>query len=192
MQLEQNTLAWQNHRKKYINASEVAAIMGLNPFETKEQLLKRKVFGTPIEDNEAMKRGRILEPQARNFFNQTQKMQFEPKVFVKDFMSASLDGWDAQSQSLLEIKCPISFASYTWQSFLNEGKIPTIYYAQLQAQIYCSQSIKAYFLVYQNDQTNKNIEVKEDPNFITNMLEQCSHFFQLYLKTKQLQKQLQI
>ncbi|MBY7577026.1 YqaJ viral recombinase family protein, partial [Candidatus Phytoplasma sp. Tabriz.2] len=61
MQLEQNTLAWHNHRKKYINASEVSAIMGLNPFETKEQLLKRKVFGTPIEDNEAMKRGRILE-----------------------------------------------------------------------------------------------------------------------------------
>jgi putative phage-type endonuclease len=190
MQLEQNTLAWHNHRKKYINASEVAAIMGLNRFETKEQLLKRKIFGTKIEDNKAMKHGRALEPQARNFFNQTQKMHFEPKVFVKDFMSASLDGWDIKTQSLLEIKCPISFTSSTWQVFLNENKISNIYYAQLQAQIYCSQSIKAYFFAYQNDKNNKTLEVKEDSHFITNMLEQCNRFFQLYLKTQQLQKKI--
>ncbi|WP_308738518.1 hypothetical protein [Candidatus Phytoplasma rubi] len=42
--LEQNSSDWHEHRKKYINASEVAIIMGLNPFENKQNLLKRKLF----------------------------------------------------------------------------------------------------------------------------------------------------
>ncbi|WP_374695588.1 lambda-exonuclease family protein [Areca yellow leaf disease phytoplasma] len=109
MQLEQNTLTSTIITKKYINASEVAAIMGLNPFETKEQLLKKKSFDTQSEDNRAMKRTNFGTPSKEIFSNQTQKMQFRPKVFVKDFMSASLDGWDAQYQKPLRNQMPHFF-----------------------------------------------------------------------------------
>ncbi|XXP77198.1 MAG: lambda-exonuclease family protein [Lettuce witches'-broom phytoplasma] len=94
--LEQNSEAWRKHRNNYINASEVAAIMGLNPFETKQALFKRKLFKEKIEDNNAMRHGRRLEPEARNFFNEVNNMEFVPAVFTKDFMSASLDGWPSR------------------------------------------------------------------------------------------------
>ncbi|CCP88129.1 lambda-exonuclease family protein [Candidatus Phytoplasma solani] len=192
IELEQNTLDWYNHRKNYINASEVAIIMGLNPFETKEQLLKKKVFDIKIEDNQAMQHGRLLEPQARAFFNQTKQFNFQPKVFVKNFMSASLDGWDEDKQTLLEIKCPVSLITFTWRNFFQEDKIPLFYYAQIQAQIYCSQAIKAYFSVYQNDQTNKIKIVEKNNDFIKDMIRQCSDFFQLLKKTKKIRAELQL
>ncbi|MBP5836124.1 lambda-exonuclease family protein [Candidatus Phytoplasma meliae] len=192
MELEQNTLAWHQHRKKYINASEVAAIMGLNPFETKEQLLQRKLFDLKITDNAAMQQGRILEPKARSFFNKSRNFNFKPKVFVKDFMSASLDGWDEKTQSLLEIKCPMSLNTLTWRTFLQCNKIPIFYYAQVQAQIYCSSSFKAYFLLYQNDQNHKTKEVLEDPRFIKEMIKECSVFFQLLQKSKMTKEQLKL
>ncbi|AGL90348.1 Similar to phage-related protein predicted endonuclease [Candidatus Phytoplasma australiense] len=192
IELEQNTLAWHEHRRKYINASEVATIMGLNPFETKEQLLKRKLFNLKIEDNPAMQRGRLLEPKARLFFNQQNQFNFNPKVFVKDFMSASLDGWDDKTQNLLEIKCPFSLKNFTWRAFFQEDKVPLFYYAQIQAQIYCSEACKAYFFVYQSDDCNKVKEIQEDDAFIKDLVNQCRLFFQMFQKSKQLQEKLQI
>ncbi|WP_349401811.1 YqaJ viral recombinase family protein [Candidatus Phytoplasma solani] len=190
IELEQNTLAWHKHRQKYINASEVASIMGLNPFETRAQLLKRKLFNIKLKDNQSMQKGRILEPQARTFFNQNNQFNFKPKVFVKDYMSASLDGWDAKRQNLLEIKCPVSLNTFTWRAFFQENKIPIFYYAQIQAQIYCSEALKAYFLVYQSNNYSKVKEVQEDEIFIKDMIKQCYLFFQLFQKSKQIQETL--
>uniref|UniRef100_UPI002FF29F2E lambda-exonuclease family protein n=1 Tax=Candidatus Phytoplasma prunorum TaxID=47565 RepID=UPI002FF29F2E len=168
----------------YINASEVAAIMNLNPFESCRKILERKIFVQKQKINGAMKHGKRLEPQARFFFNQYKNKQFLPIVCVKDFMSASLDGWNDETKSLLEIKCPISFKTVTWKCFLEKEKIPMIYYAQIQAQIYCSQAKKAYFLVYQNDKNLKIKEIEKNKNFIDNMLVICQDFYNIFQQTK--------
>ncbi|PQP79516.1 endonuclease, partial [Candidatus Phytoplasma phoenicium] len=44
--LNQRTKLWYQHRKKYINASEIASITGLDPFRSMEQLVHDKLFGT--------------------------------------------------------------------------------------------------------------------------------------------------
>ncbi|MDV3153334.1 MAG: hypothetical protein Q8755_03070, partial [Candidatus Phytoplasma australasiaticum] len=38
--IQQDSISWHEHRNNYINASEVAAIMGLNPFESVKLLFK--------------------------------------------------------------------------------------------------------------------------------------------------------
>ncbi|MGA0448041.1 MAG: lambda-exonuclease family protein [Candidatus Phytoplasma pyri] len=184
IELEQNTSLWHKHRINYINASEVAAIMNLNPFESRKKILEKKIFYQKQEMNGAMRHGKRLEPQARFFFNQYKKKNFLPIVCVKDFMSASLDGWDDQTKSLLEIKCPISFKTKTWKYFFEKEKIPMIYYAQIQAQIYCSRAEKAYFLVYQNDKNLKIQEIEKNKNFINNMLTICQEFYNIFQQTK--------
>ncbi|MCG3566538.1 MAG: YqaJ viral recombinase family protein [Candidatus Phytoplasma australasiaticum] len=188
--IQQDSISWHEHRNNYINASEVAAIMGLNPFESVKLLFKRKLFQEKIEVNEAMRRGRRLEPEARFFFNSVRQMNFVPAVFVKQFMSASLDGWNSESRSILEIKCPISCDTASWKEFFLNDKIPKFYYAQIQAQLYCSNADKAFFLVYYTYQHSKVIEVYRDLEFINNMYNKCFNFYKLFNEAKQILKKL--
>ncbi|GLH60539.1 hypothetical protein PAWBP_6570 [Paulownia witches'-broom phytoplasma] len=52
IKLSQRTKLWYQHRKKYINASEVASITGLDPFRSMEQLVHDKIFGTTFTANQ--------------------------------------------------------------------------------------------------------------------------------------------
>lgn len=53
---------WLEHRKAGIGSSEVATIMGLNPYETPYQLWRRKLgLDEPKEETYAMRRGHYLE-----------------------------------------------------------------------------------------------------------------------------------
>ena len=53
---------WLEHRKSGIGSSEVASILGLNPFETPYQLWRRKMwFDAPPDETFAMKAGHYLE-----------------------------------------------------------------------------------------------------------------------------------
>ncbi|MDV3167831.1 MAG: YqaJ viral recombinase family protein [Candidatus Phytoplasma stylosanthis] len=184
--LEQNSNDWHLHRRKYINASEVSIIMGLNPFESKKNFFKRKLFDEKIEDNLFMRYGRNLESKARDFFNDINKTEFKPLVFVKEFFSASLDGWNKKTNSLLEIKCPFYLNSNTWKDFFMNDKIPIYYYAQIQAQIYCSNAEKAFFLVFQNYQNAKIKVILRDKSFIDRMYNECLEFYNLFIKARKI------
>ncbi|MDV3196150.1 MAG: YqaJ viral recombinase family protein [Candidatus Phytoplasma stylosanthis] len=174
------------NRRKYINASEVSIIMGLNPFESKKKFFKRKLFDEKIEDNLFMRYGRNLESKARDFFNDINKTEFKPLVFVKEFFSASLDGWNKKTNSLLEIKCPFYLNSNTWKDFFMNVKIPIYYYAQIQAQIYCSNAEKAFFLVFKNYQNAKIKVILRDKSFIDRMYNECLEFYNLFIKARKI------
>ncbi|MDV3182264.1 MAG: hypothetical protein Q8869_00060 [Candidatus Phytoplasma australasiaticum] len=79
--IQQDSISWHEHRNNYINASEVAAIMGLNPFESVKLLFKRKLFQEKIEVNEAMRRGRRLELDDSYFTFTLELMQHTPNIF---------------------------------------------------------------------------------------------------------------
>ncbi|MGL9687694.1 MAG: endonuclease, partial [Candidatus Phytoplasma sp. TWB_XP] len=49
--LSQRIYRWYNHRKKYINASEIGSITGNNKFRSLEQLVHDKIFGAPFISN---------------------------------------------------------------------------------------------------------------------------------------------
>lgn len=60
---------WLKYRGSGIGSSEVATIVGLNPFETPYQLWRRKMgIDAPIEENFAMRAGHILEPAVAKFW----------------------------------------------------------------------------------------------------------------------------
>ncbi|MDV3141419.1 MAG: hypothetical protein Q8738_02645 [Candidatus Phytoplasma australasiaticum] len=69
-------------------------------------------------------------------------------------------------------------------------KIPKFYYAQIQAQLYCSNADKAFFLVYYTYQHSKVIEVYRDLEFINNMYNKCFNFYKLFNEAKQILKKL--
>lgn len=60
---------WLEYRKSGIGSSEVATIVGLNPFETPYQLWRRKVgLDTPKMETFAMKAGHYLEDAVSQFW----------------------------------------------------------------------------------------------------------------------------
>lgn len=61
---------WLEYRKSGIGSSEVATILGLNPWETPYQLWRRKVgLDAPQEENFAMKAGHYLEDAVSMFWH---------------------------------------------------------------------------------------------------------------------------
>lgn len=62
---------WLAQREKGIGSSEVGTVLGVNPFETPYQLWRRKKgLSAPIEENEAMRAGHILEGAVATYFEQ--------------------------------------------------------------------------------------------------------------------------
>ncbi len=60
---------WLEYRKSGIGSSEVATILGLNPFETPYQLWRRKVgLDAPKDETFAMKAGHYLEDAVSHFW----------------------------------------------------------------------------------------------------------------------------
>ena len=64
-------MGWLAAREKGIGSSEVGTILGVNPWETPYQLWRRKKGLSPrVEENEAMRAGRILESAVATYFEQ--------------------------------------------------------------------------------------------------------------------------
>jgi putative phage-type endonuclease len=185
--LKQNSWEWFQHRKNFINASEIGTIMGLNPYETQEDLIKKKLFGSNFITNDAVEHGKKTEPKANLFFSIKTKRNYESAVFTNGIFSASLDGFHELSKTMLEIKCPLNKNGLSWKSFFNEGIIPPYYWAQIQCGLYCAEINKAYFLVYINDEDYTIKEVFLDQKFIDEMLIICPKYKE---KLKKYQEQL--
>ncbi|MBY7576660.1 YqaJ viral recombinase family protein [Candidatus Phytoplasma sp. Tabriz.2] len=189
--LNQRTSEWYNHRKKYINASEIGSITGNNKFRSLEQLVHEKIFGTPFISNKYTEHGNKTEPTARILFEKITNLNFPDAIFTDDTLnmfSASLDGYNQQTNTLLEIKCPFienNKVSSTWNSFFSNKQVPSNYWAQVQCQLYCSQASFAYFLVYFNDTNYHVVKIYKDNNFIPKMIADGQKYLELLNHSKQ-------
>ncbi|MEC4558653.1 MAG: YqaJ viral recombinase family protein ['Conium maculatum' witches'-broom phytoplasma] len=99
VKLNQNSWQWFRHRKNFINASEIGTIMGLNPYESKDDLLFKKVFESDFVTNEVVEHGKKTEPKARNFYCFHHGLKYVPAVFTRGFISASLDGYNEETKT---------------------------------------------------------------------------------------------
>lgn len=154
---------WLQWRKGRLMASEVAAIMGENPWSCAEDIFMEKLgLGKERVVNAAMQNGIDKEPLALAMLNERIRgAHFHPLVVEHDTLplGASLDGYYKQEISIdkcgidcdqsyswiAEIKCPSS------QKGLIEAKdgiVPEIYKLQIQAQLLCSDSEMCFYCVY--------------------------------------------
>jgi putative phage-type endonuclease len=168
----QGSTEWLELRRSKITATDAAVILGLNPWKNKNQLYKEKITGeAPVILNERMKRGTELEPIARDLFCIKTMKNMVPKVFVRDWAMASLDGINVENE-ILEIKCPGKKVN----AMAINGIVPDYYYAQMQHQMYvCSSQLVYYFSFDGVD--GIIIEISRNDDFIENMVEQEKKFY---------------
>jgi putative phage-type endonuclease len=139
----QGSAEWHALRRTKITATDAPIIMGANPWKSIHQLYEEKSTGivTQLTSERAL-RGIMLEPMARDLFNMETGLNMSPVVVVSDWQMASLDGYDKETGSILEIKCPGDVD----HDLAKQGKIPQHYYPQLQHQMYvCGVQSSYYF-----------------------------------------------
>ena len=66
--LKQKSVAWVAARQDTIGASEIAALTGNSPFETRRSLLQKKIRPVSTHDKTACAWGTLFEPIARKYF----------------------------------------------------------------------------------------------------------------------------
>jgi putative phage-type endonuclease len=171
--LEQGTQDWLDLRKTKITATDAATILGINPWKTKIQLYHDKLSDAPpMQCNGAMRRGTELEPVARDLFMLKTGLRFEPRVLVKDWAMASLDGLSLCGKYILEIKCP----GEKTHAMAVAGKVPDYYYPQIQHQMYVANVQLAFYFSFDGFD-GVTVEVKRDDKFIENMLIEEKKFY---------------
>jgi putative phage-type endonuclease len=135
---------WLKYRQSGIGSSEVATILGLNPFETPYQLWRRKKgIDAPVEENFAMKRGHYLEDAVAQFYgdatgNEIIKASAGDWLIVnkaKEYMRVSPDRtfWlpnmtrNNKNKGIIECK--------TTQKEVDADNLPVHWFCQLQYQL---------------------------------------------------------
>lgn len=150
--MDQKTKDWHEWRGKGIGSSDAPIIMGVSPYKTPYQLWETKIgVKQPTDDdgNWATRRGNELEPVARSMYELETGLEMPATLAYNEkypFLRASLDGWNAETQTLLEIKCPGRDDHATAMS----GKIPEKYIPQVQHQLFVTGAKEAHYYSFKD------------------------------------------
>ena len=137
-----NHESWLKNRKKYIGGSDVACILGYNPWKTNVQLYREKkgiVEPDDLSDNPLVIYGTKAEEHIRALFqldHQELTVEYVPNNSWHNtefpFAAASLDGWSQDEngrKGILEIKTATITSKQ--QALKWKDAIPDNYYCQV-------------------------------------------------------------
>lgn len=151
--MKQGSEEWLQWRREHITASNVAAIMGEDPWRTPLDVYLEMVEDTGKEKTAAMERGTRLEPFARRAYEEYTGIAIDDLVLEHPsypWLGASLDGISFNRDYVVEIKCP-GEKSYLK---MKANGIPRHYWIQVQTQLLCVPEAKeAHFFVCQFKET---------------------------------------
>jgi putative phage-type endonuclease len=171
---------WLEWRKNGIGASDISVIMRSNKFKTELQLWEEKCgFRSEEPINYAMAHGIENEGKAREWINENQQLKLEP-LCVEDitnpYFRASLDGYDEEKKTLVEIKCPVN------DKILDQAReyrnIPMYWQHQIQWQIMLSEPIRAFVAIWDyRYESCITVEAFAQPTLQKEMREKAAEFW---------------
>lgn len=170
---------WHEFRKNHVGSSDIAAIVGLDPYHTAHDVWLEKT-GCKVANstNPAMQWGIDNEPNARDAFIKEIGEMVEPSVLEgkeHTWMGASLDGITFDGTMIVEIKCPLSYESVLKAQ---RGEIQKKYVAQIQWQLMVSGAEVAYLYLWHPNGTFLK-EIPADPVFQAMLLDAGKKFWDL-------------
>lgn len=189
LNLEQGSLEWLEARLGHVTASRVTDVMAkaksgeaLTRHKYKMQLVAERITKTIPESfsNDAMAWGVAHEDVAAMSYEAVKstfvdKVGFVHHPYIK-WVGVSPDRL-VGTQGLVEIKCPQTF---THLEYLCTQKVPTKYFNQMQAQMWCTSREWCDFVSFDPRLSIKNqlliVRVQRDNEFIASMEEEVIVF----------------
>ncbi|XP_040358542.1 uncharacterized protein LOC121047403 [Ixodes scapularis] len=190
---------WHHYREGIITASLANRVYTwVHTCRTKvgphdPRSLSNAVLGkTKCRATNDMKRGLLLEPEARTLFQEKNASHVdldvkESGLFLSQshpFLGASPDGIVSCScceKRLIEIKCPRSLATFS-KSELHDGRLkPTSkHYAQVQMQMGVTGRKLCILFVYCSKDDYRQVSVPFDEKYFHELVERCTFFYDTY------------
>lgn len=177
--LVQGTKEWLEWRHAGIGASESAALMGCDKYgKTPYKLWLEKTKpikesqDAPIE-NRAMGVGHEVEAKIRASYEFDKGIEFQPCLMEFagwPVLRASLDGWNSESKSGVEIK-------YVGAEAYEAGTIPEHHQVQLQHQMLVAGVSEWTYLISNDGVHYKAIPAVEDLDMQKEILERSARFW---------------
>ena len=168
---------WQKAREDGIGASEVAAILGLSPWETPFSLYLKKTHQVPpTEENDAMRRGHYLEDAVVQWWmhetgEQVIKASAADIIYVHPehpYMRVTPDRVVKGRKKILEVKSTAIQMGET---------IPDYYLAQVTYQMYVTGIHQAELIYIQGGLTFGRFIVEYDEEFANLIAERVTEFW---------------
>lgn len=187
---EQRSEDWKKERYGKFSASEIYKLLGIKALgETGKSYAIEKAIESlygEFEENYIsidMERGENTEPLAFAKFKELKGLEFlevSNCSFFKfnDHAGASPDGL-VSNNSVLEIKCP---KSTTFFKLVATNEIDSKYYAQMQMQMLCTGSDRAYFfnyLIHDGTEYYHEIIVERDEDMIEKIKERLNQAIEI-------------
>jgi putative phage-type endonuclease len=182
-ELEQGSSVWLDWRRGGIGASDAPVIMGVSPWMDAETLWLEKTgrqSGRP--SSFAMRRGQILEPQARTLYIQRTGIHVAPLCLEhgeRRWMRASLDGISDDGRVVLEVKCP----GAADHAVAQRGAVPPKYVPQLQHLLAVAGAPVCHYWSYR-DGEGVLVEVAPDPAYAARLAEREEEFWRLVVEDR--------
>lgn len=139
------TPEWHAARRERLGGSEVAALLGLSPWESEFSLWHRKTGLMDSErDNDEMKAGRLLEPVLLDWFaaqHPDWQLDARPGTWVhgrRRWQLANPDGLVVTDTGELRIvECKFALHDWQWRKALGRGEVDDVpVYYDVQGQWY--------------------------------------------------------
>jgi len=162
--IQQGSSDWHTHRAAHFNASDCAAMLGISPYKTRDELLREKATGLVPEVDEATRRrfdeGHRFEALARPLAEEIIGDELYPCVGVLEGskLSASFDGITMDGSIVWEHKTLNESLRQLMQSGAPQCHIPPHYRAQLEQQLLVSGAEKALFMASTFDEAGELVE----------------------------------
>lgn len=175
IEIAPNSPEWEQFRRTRIGASDCPTIMGVG-YITPQKLWEQKTSGKESYENAAMRRGRDLEPVARDLIDQEHECSYIPLVVEAEngWQMASLDGYCPETRKIIEIKCP---NEKIFTDFADLEIVPAYYLWQIQHQL-CVTGLEECTLVLFNGLVMSEKVIKRDPEMIEQLMEKEAQFYQ--------------
>jgi putative phage-type endonuclease len=178
--MKQQTKEWLEFRRTRVGASDAAAILGISPWTTRNQLLKQKANGVEKASTPEMRHGLESENAARSLFQSMTGIGTEqPDCLISPTLPwqiASLDGLSSDGLVGLEIKTSKTQELY---EMAKSNIIPPHYMAQIQHQWSVVPGMsKHFYMVYDSLVDDAVIiETKKDQDYIDHMVKLEKEFW---------------
>jgi len=132
--------------KTTIGASEIAAVLGCDPYVTPEEQYARTRDEASAPDNEHITRGRVFESALLDWWEilegrrlarhdtrgaHSQDARQLPLVHPCGYARATLDGLTEDGRTIVEVKCPAAYRNWNER----EGRYPFQYHVQVVWQL---------------------------------------------------------
>jgi putative phage-type endonuclease len=181
--LPQNSAEWLKWRLAGLGASDAPVVMGVSPFTTRFELwLEKTGLGERPEFHpnavKAMARGTLLEPLAREEYEKSVGgIKFDALNVIHeryDFIRASLDGYNASVNRIVEIKCP----GKADLAEAAKGRVPKKYLPQVQLQLLVTGAVACDYFTFDGVR-GSSIEVLPDPAYQAKLEAELVQFWHL-------------